>query len=171
MSDLIEVPITGQMIADAKEEADTFKDNLKNSAVNGELTYIGLLGEMLCKTAIWKFKGPSTYDYDVTLNGSKWDVKSKRRSVLPRMDYSVSVCNLNGRQKCDYYIFTSVCLGKMVGHVLGYYPSDLFWRDCAMINKRGGDGDNGFSALATTYNMFVGDLYSATELRDKWKPI
>lgn len=159
------------MIAEAKAEADEFKDGLTNSILKGELTYLGILGEMICKAAIWGFKGPSTFDYDMTLLGSKWDTKSKRRSVSPRTDYSVSVANLNGKQKCDYYIFTSICLKKMEGHILGYYPSDLFWRDCTIINRASGDGDNGFSARETQYNMLAADLFCPTELRDKWKVI
>jgi hypothetical protein len=152
------------MIDEAKQEADTFKGNLKNSITDGELTYIGLLGELVCKSANWEFKGPSTFDYDVVLFGSTWDVKTKRRSVLPQIDYSVSVPDLNQRQSCDYYIFASIAEDKGVGHVVGYYPSDMYWRDSTIITRRSIDGSNGFQPKATTHNMHIADLYSPLEI-------
>ena len=152
------------MMKEAVEEADTFKDKLSNSIMGGAMTHIGILGELVCKSVNWEVKGPSTFDYDITLFGSTWDVKTKHRNVYPKLDYSVSVADLTNRQACDYYVFVSLCRKKGYAHVVGYYPSDMYWRDSALITRTTVDGSNGFKPRTTTHNMMIGDLYSPQEL-------
>ena len=68
-------------------------------------------------------------------------MKTKVRTVPPKLDYAGSVNTLNGKQKCNYYIFVSINKDLTKAHVMGYIPSDLFFNTATPLKKGDGDGD------------------------------
>lgn len=113
------------------------------------------------------------YDYDMIVDGIKFDVKTKQRTVTPRTDYDCSIVAYSkDKQRCDSYIFTSVTLDRQTNeytefYLIGYMPKlDYFNR--AVFKKKGEpDGGNNifkngkmveFKIVEDCYNLKYADL-------------
>ncbi len=125
----------------------------------------GILGEYAACAALGgAARQDNTYDWDVSFYGATFDVKTKVRTVPPKLDYVGSVNTLNGKQKCNYYIFVSINKDLTKAHVMGYIPSDLFFNTATPLKKGDGDGNNNFKAKCDVFNIEYNKLYSICEL-------
>ena len=72
------------------------------------------------------------------------DVKTKRTSVKPKLDYDCSISNWNTKQQCDYYIFCRIKNDFSVGWILGYYDKDQYLEDSIFMKRGTIDKSNGY---------------------------
>jgi len=80
---------------------------IKNSITKGRGNYAGRLGEL----ALAKHLGVEVEDrkdYDIIYDGKKVEVKTKRRAVKPKPEYTVNVAATSKHQKPDSYAFLSL---------------------------------------------------------------
>jgi len=133
-------------------------EELKGSITKGKGNIYGALGEIIIYDIAQK-KGlrvdfNSTYDYDLLINGYKIDVKTKRTTVVPRLNYLCSIPSFNTKQKCDYYFFLRVNENLKECYLLGYKQKDSFFKE-AVFNKKGSIDVNGWTFKDDCYNLEV----------------
>jgi hypothetical protein len=130
---------------------------LNNSIEQGKGNVIGFLGEeMFCQYT--GARRMNTYDYDVTLDGQKIDVKTKRTTVRPDYHYNVSVAAANTKQKCDSYYFVRVHTSLEYGWLLGGIRKTPFY-EAATFNRKGEeDNTSGWLFKADCYNLPISGL-------------
>lgn len=143
----------------AKEEASIIGE-LRNSILKGKGNEAGILGELaVCLLKSESFTRVNTYDYDVLgENGSKWDVKTKQRTVPIRPHFYASVADFNTKQRCDGYIFVSVY--DDTAQVIGWIWKKDFYEKATFYKK--GDVDpsshDGWKFRADCYNLSYSEL-------------
>ena len=81
---------------------------LENSITGGKGSVHGFLGEILVARALG-IKQANSRDYDlITSDGTTIEVKTKRCTTPPRLEYEGSVAKFNPNQKCAFYVFTRI---------------------------------------------------------------
>lgn len=124
----------------------------------------GLLGEHAVCHFLGAAKHDNTYDWDIALRGSTIDVKTKVRNNKPKLHYAASIPTITKKQWCDYYVFNSVKRDLSTVYILGYIPTDLFFKEATLLQPGDSDGTNTFRARCETYNLPYSELYSIGEL-------
>lgn len=138
-----------------------FKE-LNNSITAGKSNIYGALGEVCVRDYFSKKSGyavdhTATYDYDMIINGSKIDVKTKKTKVLPESHYLCSIAAYNTNQECDFYFFVRISESLNKCYLLGYMNKEEFFSQS--VFKRKGDMDiNGWRFKADCYNMEIGNI-------------
>ena len=95
-----------KMIDQASQWANDL-GGIKNSITKGDGNYAGRLGELaLAKHLSVEVKDRK--DYDIIYDGKKIEVKTKRRAVEPKPDYTVNIAATSLHQKPDIYAFLSM---------------------------------------------------------------
>ena len=157
---MIEVKITEEMIAKAKEQAIAMGE-LRNSIRKGEGNLVGFIGEQVAQKVLGGFID-NTYDHDLMMDDfmTAVDVKTKETACAPLPHYSCSVANYNATQKCDYYCFVRVKKDLSVGWYLGVYPKESYVKDAIFLRTGDFDPDNNFTVKADCYNMPISKLQS-----------
>lgn len=158
----IRVEITEEMTARAKAKADEM-GVLKNSIRKGQGNLAGFLGEEIVLEAFPEAESANTYQHDVKMPGITFEVKSKDRTVNPRLDYEASVANYNTSQRADYYVFTSVFRDKSTnaythGHIIGMIEKESYKKQAVFLRKGDLDPSNGWVVSADCYNLPYSDL-------------
>ena len=133
-------------------------EKLDGSITKGKSKIYGALGEIIIYD-IAQRKGlrvdfNSTYDYDLLIEGYRIDVKTKRTTVAPRLNYLCSISSFNTRQKCDYYFFLRVNESLKHCYLLGYKQKESFFKE-ATFNKKGSIDVNGWAFKDDCYNLEV----------------
>lgn len=157
----IEVPITADMIARAQFKADEMGE-LRNSIRRGQGNLAGFLGEEVVLSAWGGSSSHNTYQHDIEFEGTTFEVKTKDRTVRPRIDYEASVANYNARQKADFYVFTSllrVGLEYKTGFIIGIYSKADYITYSTFLKKGDVDPSNGWVVSADCYNLRYSDLH------------
>lgn len=136
---------------------------LKNSITKGESNLYGAVGEIVvfdyCKNSGRRVSHKSTTDYDMIINGNKFDIKTKKTTVPPLSGFNCSVAAFNTTQKCDHYLFVRVMEDYSEAWLLGYIPKGEFFKR-ATFNRKG-QPDPKFPAWnfrADCYNLEVKKL-------------
>ena len=107
------IPHTQDMLNTAFEKAARLGP-LNNSITRGQGNAAGYLGEeavasYLDAEIVSSDEGTNKFNHDLILpNGTRAEVKSKRRTVAPKDFYEVSVAKSSLHQKPDLYIFVSL---------------------------------------------------------------
>lgn len=158
----IKVDITTDMLARAKAKADEL-GTLRNSIRRGGGNLAGFLGEEIVTLAFPDAENQNTYQHDVKMGGTTFEVKSKDRTVDPRLDYEASVANFNTSQRADYYVFCSIFRDKASGeythgHVIGMIPKSEYKEKATFLRKGDIDPSNGWVVSADCYNLRYEDL-------------
>ena len=95
-----------KMIDQASQWANDL-GGIKNSITKGDGNYAVRLGELaLAKHLSVEVKDRK--DYDIIYDGKKIEVKTKRRAVEPKPDYTVNIAATSLHQKPDIYAFLSM---------------------------------------------------------------
>lgn len=162
---MIEIAITEEQIEKAKHKAKNL-GILRNSVESGKGNFVGFLGEIVVAD-YYGWKEENTYDYDVLFKHHKIDVKTKRRTVKPRLDYFATVFDYNTKQKCDYYFFVSV-YNESLAHLMGIIKKQKFYEIASFHQK--GDYDitsppnKPFYFKAPCYNLKYSQLFQAEKI-------
>lgn len=177
------IPFTQDMIDRAVYRAETVPLNpirtevkesgsgLSNVIVAGFLAEEAI-ADYLGADATSESEGEDKYHYDLVLqDGTRTEVKTKRRTVSPKYHYDVSVYEKSTFQRPDLYMFVSMQYEKSyrVGEVIQYdnllniwllgqkTPKDFFEK--AVFWDRGDyDATNRLVLNSKTYNLLIKDL-------------
>lgn len=132
---------------------------LPKSIMQGKSNIYGAVGEVV---TLDYFADRSDYvgckDYDLTIDGVKIDVKSKRTTVTPKPFYSAAVSAHNTVQQCDGYYFVRVLEDCTKAFLLGYMSKDEFYR-LATYHKKGERGGKGFVYKGSCYECRIDQLH------------
>ena len=156
---MIELIVTDDLYEKSKNLYEFKKRVLNNSVTKGEGNIVGAVGEVMVESF---YKGlydniciDSTYDYDLTMNGFKVDVKTKLLVFSPLSSYNCGIFNFNTTQKCNYYYFVFFSKEMMKCWLIGYIePSDFYNK--ANFNKKGeldANSNNGFRFSDDCHNL------------------
>jgi hypothetical protein len=153
---MIETRVTEDTIRKARERAVRMGE-LRNSIRHGEGNLVGFIGEIVVNEYI-RGELVDTYDYDLTKNETKFDVKTKETSVKPKPHYECSIADFNPNQNCDYYIFARVHKNLDKCWILGYKSKEAYFAESRLLRKGDVDGDNGFVVKADCHNLEISRL-------------
>jgi len=153
---MIEIEIKNEWLENAKKKAEDM-GRLKHSILKGKGNITGFLGEYMVANYL-KAKIENTYDYDIVKCDIKIDVKSKKCTTIPRMDYDCSVPAYNTKQKCDYYVFTRILDNFQTGWILGIISKEKFFKSARLYKKGEVDKSNWMEFKEDSYNMKIKDL-------------
>ena len=153
---MIEVQITNSM-REIAHDMSSEMGILSRSITRGQGNVYGFLGELVALDILGGIH-QNTMDYDILVDGSKIDVKTKKTTVKPKPDYDCSVADLTRKQNCDYYAFVRVLSDQSVGWFLGVKKAEQYFTDARYIKKGDYDNSNGFTARANCYNMPISAL-------------
>ena len=148
--------ITESAIARAKGRADKLP-LLNNSIRKGEGSLVAYIGEEVAKHVL-NAEIKDTYDYDLVYNKTKVDVKTKERTVPPKLYYECSVADFNTKQDCDEYAFVSVLNNLKQAWYLGKISKADFYKNATFHKKGEVDPDNNFTFKADCYNIAISQL-------------
>lgn len=139
---MIEVQITKDMIEEAMLLAAEIP-LLKNSDTEGHGRKIAALSDLMVKNT-WGGKIVSHVSYDCDWISPKnylFEIKSKERNFEPKPWYNCTVKEYNTKQKCDYYLFTSIFRDYSRGWILGYISKQDFFNKAIFFKKDEVDPD------------------------------
>ena len=153
----IEIEITSEMTARAKEKADEMGE-LRNSIRRGQGNLAGFLGEEVVLAAWGGSESHNTFQHDITFEDVTFEVKTKDRTVAPRIDYEASVANFNTRQTADFYVFVSLYRVKETGdytrgYVIGVIEKEAYKKQATFLRVGDVDPSNGWKVSADCYNL------------------
>jgi hypothetical protein len=132
------IPFTQPMIDRAIHRAEEFGPNARPSQVKHSgtgLSRVRVAG-LLAEEAVASYLGAALvlgddkYNYDLILqDGTRTEVKSKRRTVVPRPNYEVSVYQVSRHQRPDLYMFCSLQYEKSykIGDTIQYDNLQCIW--------------------------------------------
>ena len=155
---IYDIEITKDMISRSRDRAKLMP-KLRNSITNNTATVHGFVGEeMVAK----HFNADiiDTRDYDIIKNDVKLEVKTKRTTVVPRLDYDASIARFNTTQKCHYYVFTRIMEDMSEGWIMGMMQKDAYLLKARFLKKGTIDGSNGFRVKADCWNWEYSKLMS-----------
>ena len=134
---MIEVEITKDMVQEALDRA-ALVPVLRNSDTNGHGQKIAALSDLMVqKTCGGRILSDKSYDFDwISPKLFLFEIKAKERNVVPQPWHNCAVKEYNTKQKCDYYLFTSIFGDYSRGWILGYIKKESFF-DLAEYYKSG----------------------------------
>ena len=130
---------------------------LENSITGGKGSVHGFLGEILVARALG-IKQANSRDYDlITSDGTTIEVKTKRCTTPPRLEYEGSVAKFNPNQKCAFYAFTRIMEDFSAAWIIGGIEREQFF-ELAVQREVGQRDPNdtpgvGFDFKASCYNL------------------
>jgi len=163
---IIEVEITDEMVSAARAKAQEM-GALKNSIRRGDGNLAGFLGEEVVRAAWGGTSEDNTYQHDIVFedeNGTvTFEVKTKDRTVPPRLDYEASVANFNTSQRADFYVFVSLYRVKETGdytrgYIMGVIEKEAYKTRATFLKVGDTDPSNGWKVSADCYNLPYADL-------------
>jgi hypothetical protein len=181
---LVKVPIDRWMIDEARLRIDRWPsthDPGKAFMPNGEARQVGALGEVVALQYLsplpFRVRDEGTVNHDLRVNGLRVDVKTKQRSVRPRMSYECSVAAyLQDTQHPDRYLFVTVQaqdnigsddepLSRFVmGWVHGTISTEQFWSQATFWEEGQMDPSNGTIFPKSCWSVLGSDLDRPFEL-------
>ena len=105
----------------------------------------------------WSVSSSWLYDYDFILpDGTKVDVKTKKRTVSVQGNYNATVADFNTTQDCDIYYFVSLIWDNRTNswskaQLCGSISKERFYSDATFAKK--GDPDGKWDFKADCYNL------------------
>lgn len=158
ISNVVEIQIEEIQVERAKKLYSF--GSLNGSITKGLSNLYGAVGEIMVFDYLknkHEIIFDSTYDYDMIVSGRKVDVKTKKTTVTPQLNYLCGIPAFNITQKCDYYFFCRVKEDFKTGFLLGYISKLDFFK-MAVFKKKGELDINGFAFKGDCYNLEVSQL-------------
>ena len=162
---MLQLPFDKGMIRRATEWAENL-GGIYNSITKGDGNYAGRLGELALAKHL-SVEVEDRKDYDIIYEGKKIEVKTKRRAVKPKPEYTVNVAATSKHQKPDSYAFLSLeYLDRdSAGHysdllnvwLCGYKDAEQFFEEAEFWLK-GTTDPPFFTAHRDMYVMKIGEL-------------
>jgi len=141
---------------------------LRESITKGAGNVAGFIGELAVYDLMGGIYRP-TFNYDIVVSGKKYDIKTKRCTSTPLLNYECSIAGSNPNQKCDFYIFTRVLENYKTCWILGYISKEDFFKNARFCRR--GDVDEkshmNWRFKADCYNLEIKELADITELISK----
>lgn len=166
--DFVVVEIDEKMYRRAHDRA--FKiGELKNSITRGAGNLAACLGEDAVKYYLKGryTQGKDKYNHDLVVKKKTVEVKTKRRTVQPKIEYDVSIAKTSRHQKPDIYVFTSVTYKNekpVEVVILGYMEYEEYFETARLIKKGTVDKSNYFVCKTDMYNIVHSQLKPIKDL-------
>jgi hypothetical protein len=137
---------------------------LRNSFTKGAGNIYGFLGELAFRRYFGlPMHGCFSFDFDVEMGGATWEIKTKRCTSQPRINYCCSVSAHNHKQECDYYCFMRVHQDQKRAWLMGAISREGFQKKAVFL-KEGERDIYGFTCKCDSWNVFPLLLKHPTEL-------
>lgn len=159
---MLKCNITPSMIDKAQKRSDEL-GCLNNSFTQGKGNIYGMLGEMIVSNYLNIPLG-NTYNYDLTYNDKKIEVKSKHCVSIPRDYYECSIAKTSLFQNTDIYIFTRILKDMTRGWILGWITKKDFMDNSIEHSKGDVDMSNGFVFKSDCRNIPISSLHHMNNL-------
>jgi hypothetical protein len=159
---MVEVEVTEEMLSRAQERADKMGE-IRNSITKGDGNLSGFLGEEVVMEYLGNCEYAGTYDYDIVYHSEgeeyKVEVKTKRRTVEPKANYTCHIAKSSAHQRPDIYVFCQVNSKEnpIRAWVLGWLPGHLFYDVATYVSKGQRDLD-GYIQKVNAFVCRVSDL-------------
>ena len=153
---MMEIRLTQEHIDRAKKKAASV-GFLQGSITGGVSNVVGAIGEVLVADAM-NATEENTVDYDLTKDGNRIDVKTKRCNHKPFPNYDCSVAAHGSKQDCDSYVFVRIKMDMSRAWILGSVAKQRFYDEATRYNRGDVDPSNGFVFKADCYNLPISKL-------------
>ena len=153
---MMEIVITNNMRNKAHKKAKEM-GVLYMSITRGKGIVFGFLGEEIARKVLGGEEN-NTRDYDLIVSNKKIDVKTKKTSVAPKLNYECSVADLTKKQECDYFAFVRVLDDQSKGWFLCVKDRDKYYEEATYLTKGQHDPSNNFTVRANCYNLPISSL-------------
>ena len=156
---MIFVSVTEFHLTRARDLFDFQK--LKNSITDGEGNLAGALGEIIvCE--YYNFEQTNTFDYDLKINSTRIDVKTKRFTprYTPDKSWNINVSDFNTRQDCDHYCFVGIADDYSCAYIYGFIAKKEFFKIAVFGKKNDIDpnGNGSWKFKSDCYNILISQL-------------
>ena len=172
-----------EQIANAKAKAKELGE-INNSITKGIGNTAGYLAEEILAhyfemELISCNSGKAKYNNDLKKNDIKFESKTKRRGVVPTLNYEATIAETSLHQKVQYYIFSSI---KFEGYeinkynqrreykkplsftIIGFISKEDFLNKARFLKKGEVDKSNNYKVHQNQYNIKHKELINAKEL-------
>lgn len=127
-SQIVEIPVTAEMLAFAKEKARKMGVLNQHSMMKGERNIEGILGELAALKFLPQTIATDNYDNDLRIGKLTIDVKTKRLTNKPRLEYDCTVYGYNPNQNCHLYLFAGVKADHSKVWLSGFLAKHIFYQ-------------------------------------------
>lgn len=127
-TDIITVPVTPAMLAQAKEKARKMGCLNQHSMMKGERNVEGVLGELATLAILPSATYTDNHDNDLRIGKLTIDVKTKRLARKPALYYDCTVYGYNPNQNCHLYLFAGVKDDHSVVWLSGFLAKHIFYK-------------------------------------------
>tara|TARA_B110001454_G_scaffold178774_1_gene171716 strand:+ start:1088 stop:1651 length:564 start_codon:yes stop_codon:yes gene_type:complete len=187
---MIEIPFNSDDIRAALNMGKEL-GQLKDSITKGKGNAAGYLGEISIanhiKANIVSCEvGRAKYDRDlIKYKGESecsFEVKTKRRSVKPKLNYDASVAKTSKHQNPDYYLFLSIYFKWFKGAppnrtyfrplsvwFCGFMERDEYFKKATLWKRGDVDKSNDFTTKVDMYNLPYSELIDSKEFFNIFK--
>ena len=180
---MFSIPFTQEMIQRAYHRADVvplnpIRTEVKESGSGlSNVVVAGFLAEEAVATYLVadltsESEGTDKYHYDLVLeDGTRTEIKTKRRTVPPKYNYDVSIYEKSTFQQPDLYMFVSMQYEKSYKirdviqyenlldiWLLGQKTPEDFFKKAKFWDKGDYDESNKLVLNSKTYNLLIKDL-------------
>lgn len=131
--------------------------SLKTSFTNGKGNMTGFLGEVAFEKTFKKFNyvGDKSYTHDYEYKGLKVDVKAKKCTSKPKLNYNASVVRTKfSKFEADVYFFMRVHETLREVWLCGWSPKKSIIHK-NRLNKKGEIDSDGFRFKSDGYNIEI----------------
>jgi len=172
---IIKIPYTKEMIDRAVSKAKAL-GSINNSILRGGGNTAGYLGEEAVAAHIGANivscdEGVDKYNHDILYGDERLEVKTKRRTVEPKLFYEVSVAETSKHQRPDTYVFVSLEFNRREGRgrykqyyglkniwVCGTMGADEYFERATLWKAGDVDPSNNFKTHVNMYNLPISSL-------------
>lgn len=132
---------------------------LHNSITGGGGNLAGYIGQILVAETLGA-KDVDKRNYDLILNGVKYEVKTKRCTSKPKPEYECSVSKFNDTQQCDFFVFVRVKADLSKAWILGRKARADFFKEARECKAGEVDekSDRGWVFKANCWNLEISAL-------------
>ena len=132
---------------------------LQGSITRGDGSPAGALGEILVRDLL-SCKQVNTRDYDLLMEQTRIDVKTKLCTSPPKPFYECSITAHGTKQDCDEYVFVRVLNDLSRGWILGRLPKGEYFKKAKRHKKGDTDESNNFTFKSDCYNLPISELWN-----------
>lgn len=146
-------------------ETRSGRPHLNNSITEGDGTLAGYLGEELVRdyyNFLASDTDPEVFHYDALdpKHLGKIDIKTKRCTSEPKLDYNCSIAATGANQQCDYYVFVRILNDLSQAWILGFIPKHEFFGKALFFRRGQKDpvSNRGWRFKWDCFNLPISDL-------------
>lgn len=163
---MVKLKIPIEILDRARQKAEDMGE-LKNSIRKGSGNVVGFLGELMVEEYLKQHGAieDNTYNYDISFENIKLEIKTKERRGSPKPEYDCSIAKYNTKQQCDWYFFVSIDNNHNYAWLLGAEKKADYFAKAREYKKGDIDPSNGFVFKADCFNVAISELSSPEDFR------